>query len=127
MIALNDQIELRGARFSGCHGVLPEEKTNTQPFIVDLVLRLDLQRAGKADDLALTVNYAEAYARVRRIVEKRHFALIEALAEAIAEDLLGAYPLDGISVTVHKPAAPIGGAFDDVAVTIERRRERREA
>lgn len=119
---MKDTIELKGARFLGCHGVLPAEKENAQPFIIDLAMSLDLQHAGKSDDLSMTVNYADAYARVRRIVEGERFSLIEALAEAIAQHLLHVYPVDGVSVTVHKPAAPIDGAFDDVSVRIERRR-----
>ena len=122
-MTLNDAIELKGARFLGRHGVLPEEQVNTQPFVVDLRLFLDLSCAGKSDDLAQTVNYAEAHARVRRIVEEERFALIEALAEAIASDLLETYPIRGLAVTVHKPSAPIEGIFDDIAVHIERRRE----
>ncbi|BEU88443.1 hypothetical protein TAMA11512_19070 [Selenomonas sp. TAMA-11512] len=111
----------------GCHGVLSEEKENRQPFVVDLVMMLDLRRAGRTDDLSSTVSYADVYARIRRMVEEERFALIEALAEAIADDLLRTYPLEGVRVTVHKPAAPMGGPFDDVAVTIERRSEPGEA
>ena len=118
-----DEIRLDGMEFYGYHGCLAEERERGQVFYVDAVLALDLFEAGRHDALAATVNYAEVYARVRAIVEGEPFHLIEAVAERIAADLLAAYaPLRRVAVTVHKPAAPIGGRFRDVSVHIVRER-----
>src|SRR5664280_484280 len=53
-----DQIQLRGLRVIGTHGVLPEEKSRAQPFEIDLDLSVDLTRAGATDRLLDTVDYA---------------------------------------------------------------------
>jgi dihydroneopterin aldolase len=81
---VTDRIELRGMRFDGRHGVLPEEATEAQPFDVDVVLELDLAAAGTTDDLARTIDYGDVFRRARALVEQGpHVALIETLAERI--------------------------------------------
>ena len=47
--AWRDSIELRGLRFMGAHGALPEEAVRLQPFEVDLELIADLREAGRSD------------------------------------------------------------------------------
>lgn len=117
-----DTITLTGIRGRGTHGVLDAERELGQVFSADVALELDLTAAGRDDDLARTVNYAEAAQRVHARLTGAPVDLIEALAAGIAEDLLDAYPVDAVTVTVHKPAAPIPVPFDDVAVTIRRSR-----
>ena len=63
---MTDRIELRGMRFEGRHGVLPEEATAAQPFEVDVVLELDLAAAGASDDLGGTVDYGDVFRRAGR-------------------------------------------------------------
>lgn len=117
-----DRISLRGLRAHGHHGVYAEERAGGQPFVVDLVLRLDLAPAGRSDDVADTVHYGELAAQVVAVVTGEPVDLIETLAARVADVAL-TYPLvDSVEVTVHKPEAPVGVLFDDVAVTIERRR-----
>jgi dihydroneopterin aldolase len=117
-----DRISLRGLRAHGHHGVYAEERAAGQPFVVDLVLRLDLAPAGRSDDVADTVHYGELAAKVVAVVTGEPVDLIETLAARIADVAL-TYPLvDSVEVTVHKPEAPVGVPFDDVAVAIERRR-----
>lgn len=51
------------------------------------------------------------------------FFLIERLAGAIADALLAAFlPIMRVTVTVHKPKAPVEGKFTDISVEIERER-----
>ena len=106
------------------HGVLPEEQKNGQRFFVSLDCTLDLRRAGESDDLADSVNYAELAGRAAAIAGSRRFFLIEALAEAIAEDALATFArIDQISVRIDKPSAPIQALLDGVAVIVTRSRE----
>ena len=119
-----DSMFLRGMRFIARHGVLPHEREIPQSFTVDVELGLDLRAAGESDDLDDTVNYAAVYHAVSSIMNGAPKQLIESLAEEIAEDLLRQFsPLRRVRVTVHKPAAPIGGFFSDVGVSILRRRK----
>ena len=116
-----DKIFLRGMRFVAAHGVLPHERVVPQPFVLDLDLGLDLGAAGKEDDLAATVSYAEVYDVAANVMQGETKNLIEALAEGVAEALLAAFQkLRWVRVTVHKPAAPICGLFSDVGVSITR-------
>ena len=119
-----DSIRLEGLAFYGYHAVKAEEKRLGQRFLVDLVLQLDLGPAGRSDDLALTVDYGEAYRLVRELVEGTCQDALEAVAEVIAAALLERYDrLEAVTVRVKKHGAPIAGAhFSMVAVEIVRRR-----
>ncbi|WP_298251940.1 dihydroneopterin aldolase [uncultured Arthrobacter sp.] len=117
-----DSVTLRGITATGHHGVFDHERRDGQPFVVDLVLHLDLQPAGTGDDLARTAHYGEVADHVHAIIGGEPFELIEALAETIAAAVLGTYPVAAVDVTVHKPQAPITVPFDDVAVTLRRSR-----
>ena len=59
-----------------------------QRFEVDVELALNLQPAGLSDDLAQTLDYGRVFETCRQIVESTRFDLIEALAEAIAHEIL---------------------------------------
>jgi dihydroneopterin aldolase len=120
-----DRLSLVGMRFSGRHGVHPEEKLEAQPFEVDLVLHADLSHAGRSDALADTVDYGSLFDLVRAIVEDRSFNLIEALATSIAETALAATDASTVSsveVRVRKPEAPIDGDFETVEAALVRHR-----
>lgn len=116
-----DSIIARGMTFQGCHGVMVQEKTTPQTFQVDLEMFLDLQTAGMNDDLQSTINYDQVFHLVEKIVAGESYALIEALAEQIAQTMLLAFPLmDSLDVTVYKPEAPVQGDFKYFAVKIRR-------
>lgn len=115
-----DNIILKGLEFTGCHGVLPEEKTTPQIFRIDINLYKELILAGQTDDLADTINYAEIYDEVKNIIENNSYNLIEKLAETIAQNILDKYPIAAIKVIVYKPNAPVKGKFDYFAVEIFR-------
>lgn len=118
-----DSIFVRGMRFFGYHGVFPEEQKLGQRFVVNLEMNLDLRGAGQTDKLEDTVNYGEVYQYVQEVVEGQPAALIETVAEKIADKLLGTYlVLESVVVEVEKPGAPIAGIFDTVSVRIERKR-----
>ena len=119
---MSDRIHLRGVEAVGHHGVLAFEKRDGQPFVVDVVLTLDLSRAGASDALDDTVSYADVAADIVRRITGPSFDLIERLAEVIADDVLARPLVDAVAVTVHKPQAPVGTVFSDVAVEVQRRR-----
>ncbi len=120
--ATDDAISLRGMRFLGRHGVSLEERMEPQPIEVDVVLTADLREAGATDDLEHTIDYAAVFGRVAEIVEGRSFRLLEALATAIADELLADPAISAVEVAVGKPKAPLPGAFETVEVRIRRRR-----
>jgi dihydroneopterin aldolase len=117
-----DRIELRGLRVRGRHGVFEHERRDGQVFVVDAVLRLDTTRAARTDDVADTADYGAVAERLAAIVEGEPVNLIERLAQRLADACLADERVGEAEVTVHKPSAPIPLDFDDVAVTIRRRR-----
>lgn len=120
---MTDSIFLEGMEFFGRHGVLPEEQRLGQRFLVDLVMNLDLHKAGYTDDLEVTVNYAEVFARVKEIVEGVPVKLLECLADRIAQAVFEGFSMvESLEVTIHKPGAPIPGIFKDAQIKIRRQR-----
>lgn len=117
------QVILRGARFTGRHGVLPHERVTPQPFEVDVLLWADLDRASTSDDLADTIDYGVVFDIARRQFEERRYRLIERLAGAIADEVMAAAPrAERVEVRVRKPDAPLPGDFETVEVRITRHR-----
>lgn len=111
-------IHLKKLRFHGRHGVLPEEATLGQPWIIDLDLVVDIAEAAATDDLTCTVNYAEVYSLCHDIVTSRRFALVETLAATLLSAVLAAHPrVRSATITVHKPHVPIPGAHEGIALT----------
>lgn len=100
-------------RFYAYHGVLEQERRVGGQFTVDLTLTLSPAScaAVEHDDLSATVNYAEAYDVVRRVMAEPS-ALIEHVAGRILRALFASFPLiASATVTVCKDAPPIPG-FD---------------
>ncbi len=118
-----DKILMEGLAFHGYHGVLKEEKKLGQKFFVDVILYVDLKKAGKTDDLNYTVNYEEVYRIIEKIIKNEQYNLLEALAEKICGNVLYSFDIvQKINVKIKKPEAPVAGIFDCFAVQIERER-----
>lgn len=119
---MNDTISVHGIRGFGHHGVLESERQTGQEFSVDVQLEVNTAESAKFDDLTLTVDYSEVAKRVHAFIVGEPFQLIETLANRIAADLLMNARVSAVTVTVHKPHAPIPVDFADVTVTITRKR-----
>jgi len=116
-----DLIEIKGIKSFGYHGVFESENIAGQDFYVDVVLELDLTRPSVSDDVTDTVNYAEVTDLVVEEITGERVALIEKLAGHIANRIKSAYPqVSSVSVTVHKPQAPVNAQVKDISVTITR-------
>lgn len=116
-----DQIVLKNMAFFGNHGNLDEEKALGQRFFTDVVMRLDLTKAGASDALEDTINYAEIYSVVARIMQSEPCHLLERVATIIADELWAQYSeIIGVSVSIRKPSVPIPGILDYAEVTINR-------
>ena len=96
-------IRIEGIEVFAFHGVLPEEKAQGQEFVFDVELVPNSDRACDTDKLDDAVDYG---------------AITEAVvAIATAEPVV---PIERVTVSVHKPHAPIRAAFGDVIVTVTR-------
>jgi dihydroneopterin aldolase len=114
-------IEVFGLELRGYHGALEEERATGQKFVFDV--HLVAHDAGiRSDQLVDTVDYTEVVARIRAISDGRRFNLIEALAAAIADDLLDNFPVSAVRVRVRKPEVRLDGPVEHTAATVERAR-----
>jgi dihydroneopterin aldolase len=119
---VTDWIALKGLRARGTHGVHDFERSMGQDFVIDVILEMDLGRAAYTDDVNDTVNYGTLADRLVAVVAGEPVNLIEALADRLVGVCLADRRVNAVTVTVHKPQAPIPYEFSDVSVTLRRRR-----
>lgn len=114
-------IEIQGLELLGYHGALEEERKKGQRFVFDITLAV--HDAGiRTDQLRDTVDYTQVAARVRYVSDGRRFNLIEALAAAVADDLLESFPASVVRVRVRKPEVKLDDPAEYTAATVERGR-----
>ncbi len=115
-----DKINVYGLSFFAHHGVFEDEKINGQQFSIDCEFGVDTSTCG--DDLTKTVHYGEVSLDIIKFSTENRFDLLEMLANNLAKYLLKKYPLmQYVTLTVHKPQAPIPTEFADVTLTITRK------
>ena len=105
------------------HGVNDEEQRLGQRFYVDLDLSVAPVAATRTDKLADTISYEDVIHEVENVFKGQKFRTIERAARAVSDSVMSRFPtIISLSVTVHKPSAPVAAIFDDVAVTVDARR-----
>lgn len=117
-----DIIEIHGIRALGHHGVLEVERRAGQPFIADVILAVDTQRAADSDDLADTVDYSQVAQAVYAELAGEPVDLIETLAQRITARCLSFPGVQAVELALHKPEAPVGVPVTDVVLRIHRSR-----
>ena len=115
-----DRIDLMGVAGFGHHGLFEHERRDGQTFSADVSIGLDLGPAAREHDLTLSVDYGSLAQSIHDIITGEPVDLIETVALRMVDVALAAPSVRWVSVTVHKPEAPIAVTFSDVAVTIER-------
>jgi 7,8-dihydroneopterin aldolase/epimerase/oxygenase len=117
-----DTITIAGLRVRGYHGVYDFERRDGQDFVVDVVLELDLSPAAASDDVADTVHYGELAEALAKVIAGEPVNLLETLAQRLADVCLADARVGAVTITVHKPQAPVSVPVSDLAVTIRRER-----
>jgi dihydroneopterin aldolase len=112
-------IELAGLALHGHHGVEEDERRAGQRFLFDLWLDVP-ERAAESDRIEDAVDYREVVALVREVSDGRAYALLEALAAAVAGALLSRFPVERVRVRVRKPDVRLAAPVEYSAVTVER-------
>jgi dihydroneopterin aldolase len=124
---MSDCVFVKGLVLHAYHGVMQHEAKVGQTFRLDLKLAIDLAEASRSDKLRHTVSYDQVVTAATEAFSTRRYRLVEAAAGAVADAVLTQFPqVQAIAVTVHKPHAPIAATFEDVGVTIERKRDARQ-
>jgi dihydroneopterin aldolase len=112
------RIELHGIELHGRHGALDWEREQGQRFLFDV--ELDVGDAGSSDRLEDAVDYRDVTACVREVSDGRAYHLLEALASALADELLARFPIESVSVRVRKPDVVLDPPVEYAAVTATR-------
>ena len=116
--ARGDAIHVEGLKVWARVGVLPEERSLGQWFVVDLTLWLDLAPAGRSDDLSLTVDYGQAVAAVQACAQQVVCHTVEHFSEQILDQVGEIYGARLIRLVLRKCHPPIPG-FDG-SISVER-------
>ena len=114
-----DLILLEGIEVPAALGVSKAERDMRRPVLIDLELGFRLERAGRSDRLADTLDYGQIYRTVEEVAGTREHRLVEALAERLAGALLSSYPIESCTVSVRK-FAPVAGHLRHAGVRITR-------
>jgi dihydroneopterin aldolase len=111
-------IELTGLLLHGFHGALDWERERGQNFLFDL--ELEVGEAGSSDKLEDAVDYRDVARCVREVSDGRAYHLLEALAAAVADELIARFPVESVSVLVRKPDVVLDPPVKQVAVRATR-------
>ena len=112
-------IELFGLEVFGHHGVGEEERRAGQRLLYDVWI--DVPDAALSDRIKDAVDYREVAAAVRDVSAARQFHLLEALAAAVADELVERFPVTRARVRVRKPDVRLDPAVEYSAASAERR------
>ncbi|MGH3443272.1 MAG: dihydroneopterin aldolase [Nitriliruptorales bacterium] len=104
------------------HGAGLDERERGQPFIVDVTLEADLERAAATDDLGDTVDYAPLSRRIAEAAAQGPHTLLETVASRVLDVVLEDERVTAAEVTVTKPHAPLPVPTSGVSVTLQRDR-----
>lgn len=115
-----DIIFLRELRLETLIGVYEWEKRVPQALQLDLEIALPHSAACLSDDIKDALDYSRVVARIRESLGTRHFSLLEALAEHVAQLILGDFGAPWVKVSVAKLSAI--RQCKQVGISIERSR-----
>lgn len=117
---MKDLIRLSGLSFYGYHGVSAAEKETGRVFEVDCELETDIAQAGRSDQLSDTVDYGAVYSLVKEVVTGRAYALVEALAAELANQILDKFPIYRVTLRVRKINPPVDGVIKHIEIEVTR-------
>jgi 7,8-dihydroneopterin aldolase/epimerase/oxygenase len=102
------------------HGVNDEEQRIGQRFYIDMSLIIAPVSATRSDRLEDTISYEDVIHCAEDAFLEKKYRTIERAAYAVGSAIMEQFPtIQNLSVTVHKPSAPVAAIFDDVAVTVD--------
>jgi 7,8-dihydroneopterin aldolase/epimerase/oxygenase len=114
-----DKLTINGLELWVKVGCSAAERAFPQRLSVDVEMSIDLQKAGRKDDIRETVDYAATVKRAQGVVAGRSYKLIEAVAEDISRAALADKKARQVTVRVTKRALP---GIESACVEIQRAR-----
>ncbi|MBO7201925.1 MAG: dihydroneopterin aldolase [Paludibacteraceae bacterium] len=114
------KIKLEKMRFFAHHGFFEEERRVGAEYEVSVTLDVDIELAGRTDDLNDTLNYQQVYDIVKQeMTESSH--LIEHVSMRIMTALKKEVGnrVNSIWLSLSKINPPLGGQVDRVTIELE--------
>jgi dihydroneopterin aldolase len=115
------ELELHALEVRGFHGALPEERERGQRFLFDVWLAVP--DSALSDRLEDAIDYRDVALAVREVSDGHAYHLLEALAAAVAGELLSRFPVEHVRVRVRKPEVALDPPIEYSAATVERSRQ----
>lgn len=113
-----DKVFIRNLQTYGILGIHPHEQRSPQRIQISLIAETDIKGAAKLDDISKTVNYSTLTELIVQFVEDSQYLTIEALIEALADEILKNAKINSVWLRIEKPnAVP---RADSVGVEISR-------
>lgn len=115
---MNDRIYLHGLELSCLVGVHAHERATPRQLLLDLELACDTRSAAATDRLEHTFDYDAIAQRLRALAAIMQPALLETLAERMAELLREEFGVRWLRLRLDKPGAVPGAR--GIGIVIER-------
>lgn len=119
---MQDLIFIEGLTVFAQIGVYDWEQQIKQKLIFDVEMAWDTSQAAAADDVKLTLNYAQVSEFIIDYVHSKPFLLIERVANEVAEQLQQRFKITWLRLKLNKPKAVAQAT--NVGVIIERGRDK---
>lgn len=118
-MTMTTKIQVNGLKLRGYHGVLEQERRIGNIFIYDVEVAVPWIAAADADDITLTLSYADIVTVVRE-VNSEPSQLLEHVAYRLHKALVDSFPqITGGTIRVIKIKPPIAATeLDSAAVVI---------
>lgn len=111
-------VEIHDLGIFGRHGVHEEERERGQEFVFDV--ELEVGERGTSDQIEDAVDYVEVARVVQEVSDARQYALLEALASEVADELARRFSPERSRVRIRKPEVRPAGLEGTVSVTVTR-------
>jgi dihydroneopterin aldolase len=118
-----DKIHINGIACQAHLGVPLQERENPQEIVLDLTLSLDLETAGRTDQVESTVDYQKIVEKVESTLSERSFQLLEAVAVQVCQAILSDNRIKSAQVRVRKFPEPLRDRIGYVEVEMTRSNE----
>jgi dihydroneopterin aldolase len=119
---MSSHIIIERLEFRGRCGVTAEERAKPQPLAVDVEMDAPLDAAGRSDNLADTIDYANIARRLVEIGSTQEACLLETMAERFLAMLFADFPITRANLWLRKLHAPISQVTRSVGIRLDRTR-----
>lgn len=115
-------IKVNNIKLYAFHGCLEEEAKIGSEYRVDVIVKADLKKSAKTDELADTVDYVHLTHMVKEEMAIRS-KLLEEVAQRILDRLFNELKMiRKATVSVAKINPPIGGNVEEVVIILTKKR-----